>query len=201
MPLYIRYVPERRCGAGENRIVRLYHTGPLGFTIDGEGEVAAPVRTTVLRPWIKRSLATLLKAPPRTYGWCRTRWSCAALALALHAKHGVEVSAWTGRRWLHARGWVWQRAKLVAKDNAPQRVERLAWMRWHREHVQAHELLVFADERAIHLVPKVGAAWMPRGSQEEVMTPGQHEQHALAGALNLATGQSLHGLGPRNNPA
>ena len=29
------------------RIVRLYHTGQLGFTIDGEGEFAAPVRTTV----------------------------------------------------------------------------------------------------------------------------------------------------------
>jgi hypothetical protein len=33
---------------------------------------------------------------------------------------------------------------------------------------------VFADELDIHLVPKVGAAWMPKGSQEEVMTLLDH---------------------------
>jgi len=86
------------------RIVRLYHAKQLGFTVDGEGPWAAPVRTTVLMPWIKRSLAALLKAPPRTYGWCRTRWSGAALALELHATQRLEVSAWTVRRWLHALG-------------------------------------------------------------------------------------------------
>src|SRR5215470_4567577 len=46
------------------RIVRLYRAGALGFTVDGEGPLAAPGRTTVLMPWIKRSLAALLKAPP-----------------------------------------------------------------------------------------------------------------------------------------
>ena len=76
-------------------------------------------------------------------------------------------------------GWVGKRAKLVAKDNDPQRVERLARMRWHAERWQAREVRVFADELDIHLWPKVGAAWMPKGSQEEVMTPGQNEKHYL----------------------
>src|SRR3989475_9173445 len=167
------------------RIVRLYRAQKLGFTVDAEGQVMAPVRTTILLPWMKRSLGALLKAPPRAYGWCRTRWSCATLAAQLKTKHGLEVSAWTVRRLLHDMGWVWKRAKLVAKDNAPQRVERLARMRWHTEQLQAHEVLVFADERDMHLLPKVGAAWMPKGSQEEVMTPGKNEKHYLAGALNL----------------
>jgi hypothetical protein len=98
-------------------------------------------------------------------------------------------------------GWVWKRAKLVAKDNDPQRVERLARIRWHAEQLQAHEVMVFADELDIHLLPKVGAAWMPKGSQEEVMTPGKNAKHYLAGALNLATGKILHCLGPRKNNA
>jgi hypothetical protein len=102
--------------------------------------LTAPIRTTVLMPWIKRALVALLKAPPQAFGWCRTRWSCATLARALHAKHRLEVSAGTVRRWLHALGWVWKRATLVAKDNDPQRVERLARMRWQIEHLQAHEL-------------------------------------------------------------
>jgi len=86
------------------RIVRLYHAKQLGCTVDGEGQWAAPVRPTVLMPWIKRALAALLKAPPRAYGWCRTRWSCAALARARHATYRLEVSAGTVRRWLHALG-------------------------------------------------------------------------------------------------
>ena len=103
------------------------------------------------------------------------------------------------RRWLHEIGWVWKRAKLAAKDDDPQRVERLAWIRWHAEQLQAHEVMVFADELDIHLLPKVGAAWMLQGTQEEIMTPGTNEKYYLAGALNLATGQLLHCLGPRKN--
>jgi transposase len=183
------------------RIVRLYRAGELGFTVDADGHLGAPVRTTVLMPWITRSLGALLKAPPRAYGWCRTRWSCATLAAQLKTKHGLEVSAWTVRHWLHDMGWVWKRAKLVAKDNDPQRVERLAQIRWHAEQAPADEVMVFADELDIHLLPKVGAAWMPKGSQVEVMTPGQNEKQYLAGALNLATGEICHCLGLRKTNA
>ena len=146
------------------RIVRFYRARKLDFTVDAEGQLMAPVRTTSWMPWMQRSLGALLKAPPRAYGWCRTRWSCATLAAQLKTKHGVEVSAWTVRRWLHDMGWVWKRAKLVAQDNDPQRVERLARIRWHAERLQAREVMVFADELDIHLLPKVGAAWMPKGS-------------------------------------
>lgn len=179
------------------RLVRLYQTGHLGFTVAPDGQLAAPVRTTVLRPWLRRSLGALLKSTPRAYGWCRTRWSCATLAMELQVKHGFEVSAWTVRRWLHDMDWVWKRAKLVAKDDDPQRVERLARIRFHAEQLQAHEVMVFADELDIHLLPKVGAAWMPKGTQLEVMTPGQNAKHYLAGALNLATGEILHCHGAR----
>ena len=55
-------------------------------------------------------------------------------------------------------GWGWTRAKPVATDDDPQRVERLAWMRWHAEQLQAHEVMGFADERDSHLLLKVGAA-------------------------------------------
>ena len=183
------------------RIVRLYRAGKLGLTMDSDDQLGGPVRTTVLMPWVQRSLGALLKAPPRAYGWCRTRWSCATLAIDLKAKHGLEVSAWTVRRWLHEMGWVWKRAKLVAKDDDPQRVERLARIRFQAEQLRAREVMVFADELDISLLPKVGAAWMPKGSQAEVMTPGKNEKHYLAGALNLTTGELLHCLGPRKTNA
>ena len=181
------------------RIVRAYRAGSLGVCIDQDGQLSIAVQSTLLMPWLTRALGALLKKAPRAYGWCRTRWSCATLALTLQTKHGIEVSAETVRRWLHEIGWVWKRAKLAAKDDDPQRVERLAWIRWHAEQLQAHEVMVFADELDIHLLPKVGAAWMPRGTQVEIMTPGKNEKHYLAGALHLATGKVLYCLGPRKN--
>jgi transposase len=181
------------------RIVRAYRAGSLGVRIDHDGQLAIAVQSTILMPWLTRSLGALLKKAPRAYGWCRTRWSCATLAMTLQAKHEIEVSAETVRRWLHEIGWVWKRAKLVAKDDDPHRVARLARIRFQHEHLRAHEVMVFADELDIHLLPKVGAAWMLQGTQDKIMTPGTNEKYYLAGTLHLATGKVLYCLGPRKN--
>jgi hypothetical protein len=105
------------------------------------------------------------------------------------------------RRWLHEIGWVWKRAKLVAKDDDPQRVTRLARIRFVCEQLKLCEAMVFADELDIHLLPKVGCAWMPPGSQVKVMTPGQNEKQYLAGALDPLTGTLHYGLGARKTHA
>jgi putative transposase len=183
------------------RAVRAYRKGTLALEPDEQGRLTPPVRTTVLLPTLQRSLLALLKAPPHAYGWCRTRWSCATLALTLQTKRGVTVSAETMRRWVHEVGWVWKRAKLVAKDDDPQRIGRLAHLRYCFEQLRRCEALVFADELDIHLWPKVGCAWMPKGTQLEVMTPGQNHKHYLAGALDLSTGALHHCLGPRKTNA
>jgi putative transposase len=183
------------------RTVRAYRAGLLGLEPDDDGRISPPVRTTVLIPTLRRSLLALLKAPPRVYGWCRTRWSCATLASTLRTTRGITISAETLRRWVHETGWVWKRAKLVAKDDDPQRVDRLARIRFVYEHLQPCEALVFADELDIHLLPKVGYAWMPQGSQVEVMTPGQNQKHYLAGALELTTGTLHHCVGPHKTNA
>jgi transposase len=179
------------------RTVRAYRAGTLGLESDAQGRLAPPVRTTVLTRSLQRSLLALLNAAPHTYGWCRTRWSCATLALTLQTKRGITVSAETRRRWLHEMGWVWKRAKLVATDDDPHRVARLGRIRVVFEQLKLCEALVFADALEIQLLPKGGSAWMPNGTQLEVMTPGQTQQHDLAGALDLTTGMLHHCLGPR----
>jgi hypothetical protein len=80
---------------------------------------------------------------------------------------------------------VWQRTTLVAKDDDPQRVNRLARIRWVFEHPKRCEAMVLADALASHLLPKVGCAWMPKGTQVAGMPPG----HAPATRL---------GRGPRS---
>jgi len=60
--------------------------------------------------------------------------------------------------------------------------------------------MVGADARDSHLLPQVGAAWMPQGTQEEGRPPGKTAQHARAGARPRAPGKRLDGLDPRKNP-
>ena len=118
--------------------------------------MAAPVYTTILMPWLRRARQVWLKALPRAYGWCRTRWSGATLAAPWAAKPRGTVSAETLRRWRHVLDWGWKPAKLVAKDTAPQWVERLARRRFHGEHREGRAVMGCADARALHLQPTVG---------------------------------------------
>jgi transposase len=129
-----------RCAAGRNpteiaaflfcsrssvsRIVRAYRTGSLGIHVDPDGQLSIAVQTSVLMPWLTRSLGALLTAAPRAYGWCRTRWSCATLAATLQATHGIEGAAETGHRWRPEMGWGWKRAKRVAKADDSHQSER-----------------------------------------------------------------------------
>lgn len=169
------------------RIVRAYRAGTLIFVAAPE-YAPCPQRLRLLTPSLKRSVLALLKTTPQAFGWCRTRWSCATLAVELQVRRGIEVSAETMRHWLHELGWAWKRAKVAAKDNDPDRVMKLARIRLAYEQLRAGAALFFADELDINLLPKVGYQWMPKGEQVEVLTPGRNEKRYLAGALDLTTG-------------
>jgi transposase len=175
-----------------DRVVKAYRAGTLGWGSEEEGKPGWPGRLRVLAPTFKRSLLAILKAGPRACGWCRTRWSCAAVALEVQARRGLEVSAAPVRRWLHELGWVGKRAKLAAKDDDPQRGEKLARIRYVLEPLRAGMALFFADELDSNLLPKVGYQWMPKGEQVEVPTPGTNEKRSLAGALDMRTGALVH---------
>ena len=99
-----------------------------------------------LAPSLRRSLLALLTKSPMAYGWYRTRWSCATLALSLEARRGLGVSAETVRRWLPGLGWRWKRAKLAAKDHDPERTAKLAAIRLAVETLRPQQALLFVDE-------------------------------------------------------
>src|SRR5215471_19822595 len=170
------------------RVVKAYRAGTLSFDLP----TTKAGRVGRLRPALQGSLLALLGTVPWACGWCRTRWSCATLALELQVRRGVQVSAETVRRALHELDWVWKRAKLAAKDNDPQRVAKLAHIRYTWEHLPAKAALFFADELDISLLPKVGYQWMPKGEQLEVLTPGTNQKRYRAGAWDLRRGTIVH---------
>src|SRR5215470_11696005 len=93
------------------RVVKAYRAGTLPFDTPTTTEAS---RVRVLTPTLQRSLLALLGAVPWACGWCRTRWSCATLALELQVRRGIGVSAETVRRWLRELGWAWKRAKVAS---------------------------------------------------------------------------------------
>ncbi len=177
------------------RTVAAYRSGKMGDRWCDASDGSVP---PVLRSW-QRSLRALLKRTPHAYGWCRTWWSCATLALQLGATRGYRVSRETIRRTLHGLDYRWKRARHVARDDDPARVTKLARIRHLIETLPGHAALFFADELDIALLPKLGYEWMLRGTQREVMTPGTNQKQYLAGALNHVTGKLLHVVGERKN--
>jgi transposase len=173
------------------RVVQAYRAGH--WETWAEAALAQEPRQPMLfSPTLKRSVLGILRSAPRLCGWCRTRWSCATVALELCVRRRITVSGETVRRWLHELGWEWKRAKVVAKDDDPQRVEKLARIRLAVEQLRTGVALFFADELDINLLPKIGSQWMPKGEQVEVMTPGTNEKRYLAGALDFTTGTITH---------
>ena len=175
------------------RTAKAYRAGAF----DALSDTQSPRRAGSLTPSLRRSLLALLKQAPSAYGWCRTRWSCATLAAQLKVQRGIQVSTATTRRLLHQLGWVWKRAKLIARDDDPQRIAKLARIRFCLENLAQKAVLIFADELDIHLLPKVGYQWMPKGEVVEIVTPGQNQKRYLAAALDHLSGYVISCVGER----
>lgn len=101
------------------RLVAAYKRGARWLT-----DAAAESTTQGGIPSLRRSLLSIIKRTPQSFGWCRVHWSCGALALELYARRDVSVSRETIRRWLHEVGYVWKRARHVARDNDTERARQ-----------------------------------------------------------------------------
>jgi transposase len=167
----------------------LQQTGPFAPV---PAQPDAPAAPCPLRAVEQRRLRSWLKKAPAVFGWCRSRWSCEALALSWEQGTGRTVSTETMRRWLHALGFRWKRTKPAAKDNDPERASKLARILLLWQNLGAREAMLWADELDIHLLAKSGYQWMEKGTQTEIVTPGKNEKRYLAGAWDGRTGQVQH---------
>lgn len=148
-------------------------------------------RPCVVAYWLILVAQYLIRHTPRDFGFFRSRWSCAVLALLLWEQHRVRLSAETVRRGLQQLGFVWRRPRPVVGPRDPEHEQKLRRIQRLLRHLQADETAVFQDEVDVHLNPKIGSCWMPRGQQAEVITPGNNDKAHLAGSLHWRTGRLL----------
>jgi transposase len=141
--------------------------------------------------WLIAVVRLLLWKTPRDFGFFRTRWSCALLALVLWEQEQIRLSPETVRRGLHRMAFVWRRPRPVVGPRDPQHTSKLRTIQRLVASLPRHETVVFQDEVDVHLNPKIGSCWMLRGHQAQVVTPGNNEKRHLAGSLHWRTGRLL----------
>ena len=151
--------------------------------------------------WVATMLAWVRTLTPRDFGYCRSRWSCATLALVLRVTLHVRVGRETVRRRLHEHALVWRRPRPVLGPSDPRRVTKLRRIRELLRDLPEDEAAVFEDEVDLNLNPELGHMWMHEGRQAEVVTPGTNVKRYLAGSLSWRSGEVVATMGTRRDAA
>jgi len=154
----------------------------------------------VVAQWLIVVVRWLLTKTPQDFGFFRTRWSCALLALLLREQKNIRLSPETVRRGLARMEFVWRRPRPVVGPRDPEHGAKLRRIQRLIADLPADETVVFQDEVDVHLNPKIGSCWMVRGEQAQVVTPGNNDKRHLAGSLHWRTGRLiLSAAGKRRN--
>lgn len=146
-------------------------------------------------------LREVVSGDPSQYGWPRPTWTRELLIKTLRRLTGVKIGLSTMSRALRLIGARRGRPKPTVhcpwpeaeKQACLQEIEHLV------THLPANEVAVYEDEIDIHLNPKIGADWMLRGQQKEVLTPGKNEKRYLAGAQEVRTKELITVEGRRKD--
>lgn len=138
---------------------------------------------------------------PQELGWQRTSWTRELLArqlaeetsITVHETHVGRLLRDLGMRWGRPRPAPLRYTTRAAKSRKVNKLKRMI------EQLPSDEVAVYADEVDIHLNPKIGPCWMPRGVQFEVETPGKNQKRYVFGGLNAKTGHVVWLASERKN--
>jgi transposase len=181
--------------ARQHRVARTLVTRiRVSFLRNGTEAVFDARRTVCAKPRIERRdevlerIVVLAAGSPRDVGWERTTWTVECFCRVIEAEMDVRVSRSHMGRLLAEAGVRRVRPKPVITLKPADADERAAALRAELDAMPADEVIVYADEMDLHLLPKVAPDWTPRGARKTLLTPGQNARRYLAGALCPQTG-------------
>jgi len=127
------------------------------------------------------------------FGWRRPTWTREMLVKTMRTLTGVQIHRATMSRALKAIDARHGRPKPTVESPWSERAKRRKLSQIQRllDELPSDEVAVYEDEVDIHLNPKIGADWMVRGQQKQVLTPGNNVKRYLAGALDAKTGELI----------
>jgi len=136
---------------------------------------------------VEQAIAELVSGSPREHGERRPTRTLELIQRVLGESTGFCLSTSTIHRVLR---------RLGARWGMPKPIVACPWSKWEKEgrlrrirrilgELGPDEVAYCDDEIDIHPNPKIGRDWMHRGTQRQVLTPGQNQKGYLAGALEL----------------
>ncbi len=192
----------RRLGAARSTVYR------AARCFAEEGENGLRDRRPEVTPWkvteaYMERLEELIYVDPQTLGWRRSTWTSELLAeqlaqdtgIRLHRTHVNRLLRGLGMRWGRPRPGPLRYTTKAAKSRKANRIKRFL------RDLPKDEVAVYADEVDVHLNPKIGPCWMPRGVQFEVETPGKNKKRYVFGGLNPKTGHLVWLASEKKNSA
>lgn len=187
-------------GCARSTVLRWVHrfdeSGLEGLR-DGRETNGIPKATSEVREF----LVSLVSQSPRDFSYRRSTWTRELMGKVAQQRLGLKISRTTVGRALRRSGIVWRRARPILLSPLPRRTYgafRGHITRWLAK-AGPGEAVLHVDEMDVHLNPKIGADWMPRGRQKTVRTPGTNRKQFVAGALNTKTGNVIHVVDERKN--
>lgn len=147
------------------------------------------------------TLYQIVDRQPPDFGYPRPTWTVELLAKVMEQQTGVKVHPGTMSRALKLIGSRLGRPRptVGCPWSKAAKGRRLAAIRRAVEGRAADEVAVYLDEVDIHLNPKIGPDWMNRGTQKQVLTPGQNQKRYICGALDVESGCIEYVAGERKN--
>jgi transposase len=157
--------------------------------------------TTKADEWFLADLYDVVDDSPRDHGYPRPTWTRELLTKVMFNRTGVAIHPATMSRALEAIGARLGRPRPTVGCPWPKRRrdKRLAEIRGVLDALPAGHVAVYLDEVDVHLNPKVGPDWMNRGTQKQVVTPGNNVKRYLCGALDARTGRLTWARAERKN--
>ncbi len=137
------------------------------------------------------ALLILLASSPHDTGYLSARWTSQMLAEQLRERFHKSIHPSTIRRLLPKLGIVWNRARPTLFIRDPEKERKMKAIDDALANATAEDPVFYVDEVDIDLNPRIGHAWMEKGKQMAIPTPGKNQKHYLAGALNAKTGKVI----------
>jgi len=132
----------------------------------------------------EKFLLKALRKTPHEYGYFATVWTIDLMIELFKDYRGKSVGENVVRSALKGHEWEFRRPKHIPPNVSPLQAEEKNEILRLMINPRPNEILLFGDEADFEWLPYITGAWMPKGEQLEIPTPGKNKVVCCFGFFN-----------------
>ncbi len=153
-----------------------------------------PGRLRALSKEDEEFILAVLRQNPHDFGYFATVWTISLIMELLKDYRGKTVGENAVRSMLDRIGWEFRRPKHIPPHVSPLPPEEKEEVLRLLTNPGPNEVLLFGDEADFEWLPYIIGAWMPKGEQLEIPTPGKNKVVCCFGFFNPHTKEFFYKL-------